>query len=121
MNETTGNVSTAPLTSVERETIVTYNNAEDEANVYTLNFSMRRKVLQLAEEHPDDVKILNLSEDMVEATFPKSWVKIRPPRKLSDEQRKAMAERGRSLYEHALAAKAAKAEQAGGVDEEDIV
>lgn len=63
------------LTSIERETIMTYNNAEGEANVYTLNLAMRRKILQLATEYPDEVKILHQAEDMVEATVPKSWVK----------------------------------------------
>lgn len=87
------------LTSFERETIMTYNNAEGEANVYTLNLSMRRKILQLATEYPDEVKILHQAEDMVEATVPKSWVKIRPPRKLTDEQREALVERGRALAE----------------------
>lgn len=87
------------LTSLERETIITYNNAEGEASIFTLNQSMRRKVIQLAEEYPDDVKILHQAEDMVDATVPKSWVKIRPPRKLTDEQRKALVERGRALAE----------------------
>lgn len=87
------------LTSLERETIMTYNNAEGEANVYTLNLAMRRKILQLATEYPDEVKILHQAEDMVEATVPKSWVKIRPPRKLTDEQREALVERGRALAE----------------------
>lgn len=37
------------LTGYERETIINYNNAEDTANVFTLNQSMRRKMLLLAE------------------------------------------------------------------------
>lgn len=119
MDNNFGNVSSTPLTSIERETIITYNNAEDTANVYSLNLPMLRKIRKLAEDYPDDVKILHQADDMIEATVPKSWVKIRPPRKLSDEQREAMAERGRSLYEHALAAKAAKTAKADDDDEDN--
>lgn len=85
------------LTGYERETIINYNNAEDTANVFTLNQSMRRKMLLLAEQYPDDVKIIRQAEDMVELTIPKKWVKVSPPRQLTDEQRAELVERGRQL------------------------
>lgn len=87
------------LTSLERETIITYNNAENTANCFTLSMPVRRRLLQLAEEYPDEVRINKQEEDMLDVDVPKSWVKIRPPRRLSDEQRAALAERGRNLYE----------------------
>ncbi len=87
------------LTSLERETIITYNNAENTANCFTLSMPVRRRLLQLAEEYPDEVHINKQEEDMIDVDVPKSWVKIRPPRRLSDEQRAALAERGRNLYE----------------------
>lgn len=87
------------LTSLERETIITYNNAENTANCFTLSLPVRRRLLQLAKEYPEEVHINKQEEDMIDVDVPKSWVKIRPPRRLSDEQRAALAERGRNLYE----------------------
>lgn len=58
--------------------------------------AMINKVLRLKEEHPDDVKILNLPETnsgMMVAVVPKPWIKIRPPRKMSDEQKAKMSDR----------------------------
>lgn len=105
-NTFTGNGSV--LSSEERETIINYNNADKTANCYSLNLTMRRRALELAEEYPDDIHIIMLKDDAVEFTFPKSWVKIRPPRKLTDEQREELVRRGRELYEKQQAKKAAE-------------
>lgn len=57
-----------------------------------------RKILQLKDSHPDDVKIIKMPEDnqgCIYAVIPAKWFKISPPRKLdlSDEQRAALAQR----------------------------
>lgn len=93
--------------AAEKETIINFNNAEQEASYYTLNLNKRAQILQLAEEYPDDVHIIRQSDDMVEATLPKKWIKIRPPRKLTDEEREIMVERGKKLAEYAKAKAAA--------------
>lgn len=51
----------------------------------------------LAKERPDEVKIKEYPSGAVEATFPKTWIKIRPPRILTDEQRAELSERGKML------------------------
>ena len=95
----------------EKETVINFNNAEQNASCYTLNTHKRQMLLNLAEEYPDDVKIISKRDDMVEVTFPKKWVKIRPPRKLTDEQRVNAVERGRALAALAAEKRAAKSNE----------
>lgn len=95
----------------EKETIINFNNAEQSASCYTLNIQKRQMLLNLAEEYPDDVKIISKRNDMVEVTFPKKWVKIRPPRKLTEEQRVNAVERGRALAALAAEKRAAKSNE----------
>lgn len=95
----------------EKETIINFNNAEQNASCYTLNTHKRQMLLNLAEEYLDDVKIISKRDDMVEVTFPKKWVKIRPPRKLTEEQRVNAVERGRALAALAAEKRAAKSNE----------
>lgn len=95
----------------EKETVIYFNNAEQNASCYTLNTHKRQMLLNLAEEYPDDVKIISKRDDMVEVTFPKKWVKIRPPRKLTEEQRVNAVERGRALAALAAEKRAAKSNE----------
>lgn len=95
----------------EKETVINFNNAEQNASCYTLNTHNRQMLLNLAEEYPDDVKIISKRDDMVEVTFPKKWVKIRPPRKLTEEQRVNAVERGRALAALAAEKRAAKSNE----------
>ncbi len=95
----------------EKETVINFNNAEQNASCYTLNTHKRQILLNLAEEYPDDVKIISKRDDMVEVTFPKKWVKIRPPRKLTEEQRVNAVERGRALAALAAEKRAAKSNE----------
>lgn len=95
----------------EKETVINFNNAEQNASCYTLNTHKRQMLLNLAEEYPDDVKIISKRDDMVEVIFPKKWVKIRPPRKLTEEQRVNAVERGRALAALAAEKRAAKSNE----------
>ena len=95
----------------EKETVINFNNAEQNASCYPLNTHKRQMLLNLAEEYPDDVKIISKRDDMVEVTFPKKWVKIRPPRKLTEEQRVNAVERGRALAALAAEKRAAKSNE----------
>lgn len=67
------------LTSLERETIITYNNAENTANCFTLSLPVRRRLLQLAEEYPDEVHINKQEEDMIDVESPKAGSKSARP------------------------------------------
>lgn len=48
---------------VERETIITYNDAEKTANVYTMNRKLSRKLLSMAQEYPSLVKFVRSYPD----------------------------------------------------------
>lgn len=52
---------------------------------------------QLQRSHPDDVKIFRNEDGSIFATAPLSWVKLSPPRKLTDEHRAALSERMQSI------------------------
>ena len=86
------------LTGYERETIISYNEAEKTANIHTHNKTLRRKLEQLATERPEDCRLEKVSRfyEAVDYAVPKAWVKIRPTRILSEEQRTAMSERGKN-------------------------
>ncbi len=51
--------------------------------------AMNNRLTKLAEKYPSDVQIINSELFHV----PSSWVKINPPKQMSDEQREKLAER----------------------------
>lgn len=85
-----------------RETCVEYIEQEITATFYSGERKLINKILKLAEERPDEVKIICMPEyndGHILAHIPKSWLKISPPAKrtLSEEQRAAAAERMRNM------------------------
>lgn len=65
--------------------------------VATVSLSAPRlinRIRKLSTSHPDDVTIVAENTDgSLLARVPQSWVKINPPKQLSEEQRRANAER----------------------------
>ena len=59
----------------------------------------KSKLLRYSETHPDEVKVIVINKDG-SAFFhvPKSWIKCSPPKKVSDEQKEAAAERFRQMW-----------------------
>lgn len=78
------------------ETAYDYCNYED--NLVWFSSDERKtisKILRLAAEWPADVLISKRPEEnggYIVGQFPRAWLKIYPPRKISDERRAAMAE-----------------------------
>lgn len=65
----------------ERETIITYNDAEKTANVYTMNLKLSRKLLAMAQEYPSLVKFVRKYPDSaVEYELPKKSITVSKPR-----------------------------------------
>ena len=54
---------------------------------------MKNRIRRLHELHPDEVVIDADNEQCLLAHFPASWVKITPPRQMTEEQRQAARER----------------------------
>ena len=76
------------LSNVERETVLTFNEAECTASVYTHSEALRRQLLELCRTHPEQVR-QTAANDWGGLTFelPKKWLKVSPPRVLSPAQR----------------------------------
>lgn len=80
----------------ERETIITYNEAEPVASVYTMNGALIRKLEGLTESRPDEARrVKNHPDGAQEYEVPKKWIRVQPPRVLTDEQKVAMTARFR--------------------------
>ena len=90
------------LTPAERETVITFDEERKQAVVTTFNPRFLNQLEWLAGERPDDVKFVKhiVPEDCArsgEYLIPKAWVKIRPPRQLTEEQIEELKQRGRAL------------------------
>lgn len=73
---------------IERETIITYNEKEKTANVYTTNKALSAKLKGMALEYPALVKFVREHLDgAVEYTGPKKSIRVNKPIVLTDEQR----------------------------------
>lgn len=74
----------------EQETIITFNEKDQTANVYTMNKALTRKLDSLTVTRADDARRVKTYPDGAqEYEVPKKWVKVSPPRILSDAQREA--------------------------------
>lgn len=74
----------------ERETIITFNEKEPTASVYTMNGAFIRKLDSLTQSRPDDARRVKTYPDGAqEYEVPKKWVKVNASRILSDAQREA--------------------------------
>ena len=80
------------LTNQERETIITFNEADDFAVVDTCNKAWINKLDKLVSCNP---KIVGDKSDEFGKRYllPKSWIKVRAPREISDEERAVLRQR----------------------------
>lgn len=76
------------------ENVIEFLNGQKRA---TLSLSQKRyisKIEKLAQQRPNECEILARNQDgSICAKVPVNWVKISPPRAMSEEQRKLCAER----------------------------
>ena len=80
------------LSNYERETVINYNYAEDTAYVYTFDRKLQNKLNKLASTRPD-VVIVKQSDECATYEVPKKFIKVSPPRQMTEEQKSALAER----------------------------
>lgn len=83
------------LTKIEQETIITFNELEKTASIFTYNQKLKTKLMKLAAERANDVQGLGNTEGAISCTVPKGWIKISPPqtRSLTAEESAAFSER----------------------------
>lgn len=80
------------LTNHERETIIIFNEADDMATVDTCNRGWINKLDKLVASNPKIVEG-RTDEHSKRYLLPKSWVKVRAPREISDEERSVLRQR----------------------------
>lgn len=83
------------LTLAEQETIIRYDRASADANIYTCEPALIRKLNKIIDAAPEEVTLIRKEKTCIEVTIPKIFINIRKPKKqqLTEEQRKAIAER----------------------------
>lgn len=60
---------------------------------------LKSKLLRLAEKNPDEVKIIMENKDgSLFAHIPINYIKISPPRQVSDKQKEAASERFKQMW-----------------------
>lgn len=61
--------------------------------------ALKSKLLKLADKNPKEVKIITVNKDgSLYAHMPISYVKISPPRQVSEEQKEAASERFKQMW-----------------------
>ena len=86
------------LTKYEMETIITFNEEEKIARVYTHNNALRRRLEKIAVDRPEECLLVRTDgqTQAVDYTIPKKWIRINPPRQprvMSEEQKAEARER----------------------------
>ena len=85
------------LTNYERETIIRYNQDEAEANIYTLDPALIRKLDVLCASDPR-AHVLREDEDSRTYILPKKWVRVYAPAVLTDAERERRADKARETF-----------------------
>lgn len=73
----------------KQETVITYNEEESAAKVYTYNRQLQNRLAAFAEES-DNCCLVSKDEDCTTYTLPKKWVKVSMPQQNPKEQRQIM-------------------------------
>ena len=78
----------------EQETIINIrpNQVEERVNVYTSMYTTLVQLWKLYEENPDEMTVVNDDKYGTEFSIPRRWIKIKPPRKVTEEQKTKMLE-----------------------------
>ena len=85
----------------EKETTIVFDEKDKTAHIQTYNGRLKKRLAKIHAERPDECKEVKPYFDEEEGaaayTFPAKWLKINPPRELSDEQRRALSENFRNV------------------------
>lgn len=87
------------MEAMEKETVINFNEKEDEASFYTCNQGWMIKMERLGLKSTETTHFKNGRIHAKEYLFPKSWVKIRKTRKLTGERLKKAQERFKKVRE----------------------
>lgn len=77
-----------------RENVIEWLRDEETATVTFTQGRMKTRIMKLAEERPDEVFVTAINADgSMCARIPTRWIKVSPPRIVSEEQVEAAKER----------------------------
>lgn len=83
----------AKLTKYEKETIILFNEGEDEASIYTYNAGLRKRLAAFSKKHPDLCRLEKSCEQGgVSYVLDKSRLSIRLLPPMSEERRQKASE-----------------------------
>lgn len=80
------------LTKTEQETIISYDNQNDECDIYTCDRKLMNRLDGLCKKHPDAFKCKKQDKYSKTYIVPKKLVSIRAPKILSEEQKQKLRE-----------------------------
>ena len=79
------------LSLLEQETIFIMNEQEKTATIFTYNRAYQKKLEELCRNYPDKAVLQEKnSEGAFTYTVPKKWLKITPPRQISEKRKKVL-------------------------------
>lgn len=84
------------LTRYEKETVINWNQAEEQASLFTHDAALIRKMDNLCEKSTA-VTCEKRGDGWAEYNLPKGYIRVNAPRQLSEETKAALAERMRNL------------------------
>lgn len=89
-----------PLTNYERETVITFNDNEDTAQIYTCNKTWMKMLTKLAQK---DSRVSRTESDEYSQTYvlPKKAIKVRLPRIIQGEKLKKMRLQAQQSFQKA--------------------
>lgn len=86
-------------TNIERETVILYNQAEKEARVCTEDPVLIRKLTSILRSGNVLINMVSERDGYLEVLVPKKWVKVSPPRQLTEDQKVRARERMMAFHE----------------------
>lgn len=84
------------LSECGQETNINYTKEDDMAEVFTTALADIKKLDRLAFAHQDDIRIRQKADHTRTYLIPKKWIRIRPPKQYSEEEKQKLAERGKA-------------------------
>ena len=83
----------AKLTKYEKETIILFNEADDEASIYTYTAGLRKRLANFSKKHPDLCRLeKSCDQGGVSYVLDKSRLSIRLQPPMSEERRRKASE-----------------------------
>lgn len=87
------------ISNYEKETIIIFNEEEQEARIETFKPTFKKKLDKLCLDYPELYKRIKEGVDGGNVYLvPKRYIRVGSPRTVSEEQRKAMTERAKARW-----------------------